>query len=52
VRVVARTTTSQLPAYPVARARAFLHPTSVFFVADDEVLGASWAQPALVNGPY
>jgi uncharacterized secreted protein with C-terminal beta-propeller domain len=51
-RVVARTTTSQVPAYPVACARAFLHPTSVFFVADDEVLGASWAQPALVNGPY
>ena len=51
-RMVARSASSQATTTPVVRSRAFLHPTSVFYVADDEVLGASWSQPAFVNGPY
>jgi hypothetical protein len=36
----------------VSRSRAFLHPGSVFYVADDDVLGALWNLPGQVNGPY
>jgi hypothetical protein len=51
-QMVARDVASNPQAGRVRRSRAFLHPGSVFYVADDDVLGALWSQPVQVNGPF
>jgi hypothetical protein len=51
-QVVARNAAGNPQASPVSRSRAFLHPDSVFYVADDDVLGALWNLPGQVNGPF
>lgn len=51
-QVMARDVASDPQARQVTRSRAFLHPGSVFYVADDDVLGALWNLPGQVNGPF
>lgn len=36
----------------VERSRAFIHDDTVYYVRDEEVWGAFWQSPSIVNGPF
>ena len=51
-QLVSRNASGATAQGPVGRSRAFLHPDSVFYVADDDVFGAIWSRPDPVLGPF